>query len=68
MTVPAGTKVAAPLSAIHTDGDIYPRPDEFDGFRFAKLRERDEGAIANRHQAGTTSMTHMPFGHGRHAW
>ena len=68
MTVPAGTNVAAPLSAIHTDGVIYPSPDEFDGFRFAKLRERGEGPLANRHQLGTTSTTHLPFGHGRHAW
>ena len=68
MTVPAGTVVAAPLNAIHTDGEIYPNPDEFDGFRFAKLRELGEGDLASKHQAGTTSKTHMPFGHGRHAW
>jgi hypothetical protein len=66
--VPAGTVVAAPLSAIHTDGTIYPSPGEFDGSRFAKLRERDEGGMASRHQFGTTSTTHVPFGHGRHAW
>ena len=69
MTVPAGTVVAAPLNAIHTDGEIYPNPDEFDGFRFAKLRELGEDEMArSKHQAGTTSTTHMPFGHGRHAW
>ena len=69
ITVPAGTVVGAPLSAIHTDGKIYPSPDEFDGFRFAKLRERNEGEMASRHQQmGTTSITHVPFGHGRHAW
>ncbi|KAF8504637.1 cytochrome P450 [Russula emetica] len=67
ITVPAGTVVAAPLSAIHTDGDIYPSPSEFDGFRFAKLRERDGGGMTSRHQMGTTSTTHAPFGHGRHA-
>jgi cytochrome P450 len=65
ITVPAGTVVAAPLSAIHTDAEIYPNPDEFDGFRFAKLRERDGDGMTNRHQTGTTSITHMPFGHGR---
>ncbi len=68
ITVPAGTVVAAPLSAIHTDGEVYPSPDEFDGFRFAKLRERDGGSMASRQQIGTTGITHVPFGHGRHAW
>jgi len=65
MTVPAGTLVAAPLSAIHTDEEIYSNPEEFDGFRFAKLRENSEGLMASRHQAGTTSTAHLPFGHGR---
>jgi hypothetical protein len=68
ITVPAGTVVGAPLSAIHTDGRIYPSPSEFDGFRFAKLRERDDGGMASGHQMGATSTTHVPFGHGRHAW
>ncbi len=45
-----------------------PSPDEFDGFRFAKLRERDGGSMASRQQIGTTGITHVPFGHGRHAW
>ncbi len=68
ITVPAGTVVAAPLSAIHTDGEIYPSPGEFDGFRFAKLREQDGGGMASRHQMGTTCTTHVTFGHGRQAW
>ena len=68
ITVPAGTVVAAPLSAIHTDGEIYSNPDEFDGFRFAKVREHDGDSMASRHQTGTTSITHLPFGHGRLAW
>lgn len=68
ITVPPGTAVAAPLNAIQTDGEIYPSPDEFDGFRFAKLRERDKDGTGSRHQFGTTCITHMPFGHGRHAW
>ena len=68
ITVPAGTLVAVPLSAIHTDGEIYPSPSEFDGFRFAKLREQDEGGMASRHQTGATSTVHLTFGHGRQAW
>jgi cytochrome P450 len=57
-TVPAGTCVAAPLSAVHTDGEIYPNPDEFDGFRFAKLREREDG-MGSRHQ--TASDRHYVY-------
>ena len=68
ITVPAGTVVAAPIGAIHTDGKTYSSPGEFDGFRFAKLRERDEGDMTSRHQMGDTCTTHVPFGHGRHAW
>ena len=68
ITVPPGTMVGAPLSAIHTDGEIYPSPDDFDGFRFAKLRERDGGGMARSHQMGTTCTSHVPFGRGRYAW
>ncbi len=41
VTVPAGTLIAVPSAAVHTDGEIFPNPEEFDGFRFAKLRERE---------------------------
>ncbi|KAH9070836.1 cytochrome P450 [Lactarius deliciosus] len=64
ITIPAGTFVAAPLSAIHTDEEFYTNPDEFDGFRFARLRESSEGS---KHQTGVTSLAHLSFGHGRHA-
>ncbi|KAH9000278.1 cytochrome P450 [Lactarius akahatsu] len=66
VTVPAGTLVAVPSAAVHMDGEIYPNPEEFDGFRFAKLRERDGVAVAG-HQATSTSAEFLTFGHGRHA-
>jgi len=69
VTVPAGTLVSVPASAIHTDEEIFPNPEEFDGFRFAKLRERDGDAMAvARYQATSTSWNNLEFGHGRHAW
>ncbi|KAF8271107.1 cytochrome P450 [Lactarius quietus] len=37
VTVPAGTLTAIPSAAVQMDGEIYTNPDEFDGFRFAKL-------------------------------
>ncbi|KAI9434914.1 cytochrome P450 [Lactarius psammicola] len=66
VTVPAGTLIAVPTAAIHMDGEIFRNPEEFDGFRFAKLRERDGHAVA-RHQATSTSTEYLTFGYGRHA-
>lgn len=65
VTVPAHTVIAAPATAIHADGEIYPNPDEFDGFRFARLRERD-GVTGQ--QITSTSADYLIFGYGRHAW
>jgi cytochrome P450 len=64
VTVPADTVVAAPATAIHTDGENYPNPDEFDGFRFANLRECD-GVTGQ--QITSTSVDYLIFGYGRHA-
>jgi cytochrome P450 len=65
VTIPAGTVIAAPVTAIHTDGEIYPNPDEFDGFRFANLREHD--GVAGQ-QVTSTSADYLTFGYGRHTW
>ena len=65
VTVPANTVIAAPATAIHTDGENYPNPDEFDGFRFARLREHDG---VSEQQITSTSADHLVWGYGRHAW
>jgi cytochrome P450 len=65
-TIPAGTLVTVPRSAIHMDGEIYSNPEQFDGFRFSKLREGDIAKTS--HQAVTTSPEYLAFGLGRHAW
>jgi cytochrome P450 len=67
VTVPTGTLIAAPLIAIHTNGEIYPNPEEFDGFRFAKVREHD-GVTVGGQQSTSTSAEYLTFGYGRHAW
>jgi cytochrome P450 len=67
-TVPAGTFVAIPANAVHMDQRIYSNPDEFDGFRFAKLRESEEGTMTSRYQSVSTSGDHLAFGLGRHTW
>jgi len=66
VTIPTGTLIAAPAMAIHTDGEIYPNPEEFDGFRFAKLREQDGVPVVGQ-QATSTSAEYLTFGYGRHA-
>ena len=65
VTIPAGTVIAVPVTAIHTDGEIYPNPKEFDGFRFANLREHDG---VSGQQVTSTSAEYLTFGYGRHAW
>jgi cytochrome P450 len=68
VTVPAGTAVSIPASAAHTDERTYPNADEFDGFRFAKLREAESDRMTSRHQAVSSSSEHLFFGLGRHTW
>lgn len=67
ITILAGTLVSAPSGVIHKDEELYPNPEEFDGFRFVKLRELNVGAAA-RQQAFSTSPDHLTFGYGRHTW
>jgi len=50
VTIPPGTLVAFPHSAIHSSGEIYTNPEEFDGLRFSKLREK-EGVQSTAHRA-----------------
>lgn len=48
------------------DSDLYPNPDEFDGFRFAKLRESNHPSAARMVYAAS-NLESMAFGYGRHA-
>ena len=64
--IPAGTLVAANSYRMHYDDAYYPNADEFDPFRFARMREIEgEGT---KHQFVNTSNNYVPFGVGRHAW
>ncbi|KAI0248473.1 cytochrome P450 [Lactifluus subvellereus] len=67
LTIPAGTLVGVPVGTIHTDGEIYPNPEEFDGFRFSKLREMEGDTMLTSHRAVSTSPEQLAFGFGRHA-
>ncbi|KAJ7233059.1 cytochrome P450 [Mycena rebaudengoi] len=65
-TLPYGTYLHATTWSLHHDPDIYPDPHVFDGFRFSKLRETEEVGAA-KHQAVTTSLDYLAFGHGIHS-
>ncbi len=69
VTVPAGTLLALPVHSVHMDDEIYPNAQNFDGFRFSKLREGEgDDVMAAGHQLVTTSAELLGFGLGRHAW
>jgi cytochrome P450 len=68
VTVPVGTLVSFPTCATSTDERIYPNPDEFDGFRFSKLREIEGYNMTSKHQAVSTSRENLVFGFGQHTW
>jgi cytochrome P450 len=68
MTIPAGALVAVPASAAHRDERTFPNPDEFDGFRFAKLRESEGSDTTSRYQVISTSTEQLSFALGKHTW
>jgi cytochrome P450 len=69
VTIPAGTRLGIPIHSVHMDEKLYPNAQEFDGFRFFKLRGKEgDDVLETRHQLVTTSAELLGFGHGRHAW
>ena len=67
--IPKGTHVAAISGPIYLDEKIYEDPLTFKPFRFAEAREEaDDARAAVKNQMITTSLQHLHFGHGRHAW
>jgi cytochrome P450 len=68
VTVPAGTIVSVPASSTHTDEMNYSNPDEFDGFRFEKLRKIEGHTLTSKYQSVSTSTEFLAFGLGRHQW
>ncbi|OHE97166.1 hypothetical protein CORC01_07607 [Colletotrichum orchidophilum] len=77
MKLPAGTPISFPLWAMYNStttntfspdynaGTGNAPPNEFDGFRFARLR--DQPGREMKHQAATTGPDAFNFGHGPHA-
>ncbi|KAK2743444.1 hypothetical protein FQN57_004909 [Myotisia sp. PD_48] len=64
--IPKNTSIAVSNSHMWSaDSSVYPNADEFDGYRFAKMRE--EPGNENTAQLVTTSVDHLGFGLGQHA-
>ena len=66
VTVPAGARIGAPTIPLQFDETVYENPNQFDGFRFHKLREQE--GDAEKHQASTASINYLHFGLGHHVW
>ncbi|KAI0046785.1 cytochrome P450 [Auriscalpium vulgare] len=64
-TIPAGTLVACTSRALHHDNEIYSDADEFNGFRFSSLREKE--GQNTKHQMVAVDREYLAFGLGRHA-
>ncbi|KAF9566781.1 cytochrome P450 [Agrocybe pediades] len=64
--VPANSKVAIDMKAIHFDPQIYPDPHKCDLFRFSNLRVK-EGVDSSKYGFTTVDSHYLPFGAGRHA-
>lgn len=67
--IPPGAKVGTPLLFLHRNPELYEKPEEFDGFRFSRLKEASGGAQnAVKHTMVSTDAAYQLFGHGKHAW
>ncbi|KAK7438229.1 hypothetical protein VKT23_018160 [Stygiomarasmius scandens] len=65
--VPAGTWVNAAIWTISRDETYFPGGTEFRPFRFAELRDRDDGKENTKHQFTNPEEGMSAFGVGRHA-
>lgn len=64
IVIPKGVKCAVP-NITRIDASIYENPEEFDGYRFLKMRSNP--SKENSAQFVTTSFQSLGFGHGLHA-
>ena len=64
-TIPKGSMIGAATQEIARDPQLWKDPENFDGFRFEKLRQ--VAGNENRYQFVTTGINSMQFGHGKHA-
>jgi len=74
-----GTLMSCPWTSVAMDDNIHDKAGTFDAFRYSRAREEYDVMTQEQKetidtlklkQSGlvTTGHTHLPFGHGRHAW
>lgn len=61
--LPRGTSISVPTSHL-LDPDIYTSPEQFDGYRYAKLRQKGAKWTSSS-SAVSISIDHFVFGMGR---
>ena len=66
ITVPKNSLLGIPVSAIHRDESVYENANEFDGFRFWKLREKN--GDQPKYHCVNTNADFLTFGLGNHNW
>jgi cytochrome P450 len=66
MTIPTGVLLVALMAPIPRYKAIYENPDEFDGFRFSRLRGKLDGQTT-KYQASRPSLDFIQFGYGPHS-
>ena len=59
-----GTRVSVDSCRMR-DPELYQNPDQWDGYRFFKLRSQE--GMESGAQLVSTSPDHLAFGHGQHA-
>lgn len=62
--IPKGTNLGVSSQNLW-DPTVFPNPQQFDGYRFLRLRE--QAGNENAWQLATTRPEHIAFGHGKHA-
>jgi cytochrome P450 len=65
--LPKGQWVVAPACAINRSTQYYANPDDFDAFRFSRMREAEAGH-ETKHQLTCPEKGYLSFGMGKHAW
>lgn len=59
-TLPVGTSIAASAGCVNKDPTLFEKSDEFDGFRFYKLRKKE--GDETKYQFATIGSDALNFG------
>jgi len=63
--LPKGSFIGMANGGVARDPKLFENPDEFDGFRFEKLRQ--QAGAENKYQYVTTGRDSLAWGHGTHS-